>query len=436
MDKRVLIVGTVPYRNDGPSRAFESYFTSWDKQNLVQIFSNPLKPVKGHCNSFYQITDKMLLKRWLRKGEKVGVIYQYDELEEEVNQLNYRNTTAKSIANHFIHFGSTHSPLIHLLRGVLWKNNYWQTAELDEWIQNFNPECVFVSFSDDFFVLWIADYISKKFFVPIVPTISDDYYFNDTRNHSVFYKIYRTNYKKLVEKILYQCTNAIYISDKIRDKYNQYFNIRGETVYLCSRIERRSFKSITIDRPIISYFGNLLLDRYLSIVDIAVALKRINPSYEIHVYSGQINDDVLNTFNKHDNIIFEGSIPYSEVVKRTIKSDLLLLVEGFSDLNINATRYSLSTKAADALASGVNVFAYGSQECGLIDYLHKYDACKCCIEKESLQTMLEELIFNSEEQKFYYRKGEQISEEHHSISRSVDITKEQIRQAIESYNKA
>ena len=46
MMPRVLIVGTVPYRETATSRAFNSYFHGWDKACLAQIFSNPDTPKK------------------------------------------------------------------------------------------------------------------------------------------------------------------------------------------------------------------------------------------------------------------------------------------------------------------------------------------------------------------------------------------------------
>ena len=43
---RVLIVGTVPYNKKSTSRAFESYFSGWERENLAQIFSNTEKACK------------------------------------------------------------------------------------------------------------------------------------------------------------------------------------------------------------------------------------------------------------------------------------------------------------------------------------------------------------------------------------------------------
>lgn len=50
MHPKLLIVGTVPYNRQLSSRAFESYFKNWEKENLAQIFpilKNLLKVIAG-----------------------------------------------------------------------------------------------------------------------------------------------------------------------------------------------------------------------------------------------------------------------------------------------------------------------------------------------------------------------------------------------------
>ena len=84
MQPRLLIVGTVPYNTKSTSRAFDAYFHYWEKENIAQIFSNTKKPCKGHCETLYQITDHRILQRWMGKKIDTGVIYHYDDLENEL----------------------------------------------------------------------------------------------------------------------------------------------------------------------------------------------------------------------------------------------------------------------------------------------------------------------------------------------------------------
>ena len=54
-------------------------------------------------------------------------------------------------------------------------------------------------------------------------------------------------------------------------------------------------------------------------------------------------------------IKIHGSVPYVEIMKLTSECDISIIVEGFKKKDVDTTRYSLSTKAADAIASGSNI---------------------------------------------------------------------------------
>ena len=139
---RVIIVGTIPYNKNTSSRAFDAYFHNWEKKNMRQIFSNTKTPVKGHCGSLYQITDARLLKRWLHRIDEVGVIFEDKDLPDDWdnNDLEVGNGAVNALYK----FGSKDSPLKYMLRGILWKNKYWNTEKLNTWLDEFRPECVFL----------------------------------------------------------------------------------------------------------------------------------------------------------------------------------------------------------------------------------------------------------------------------------------------------
>ena len=236
MHPRVLIVGTVPYNTKSTSRAFDAYFHYWEKENLAQIFSNTKKPCKGHCETLFQVTDHRVLQRWMGKKVDTGVIYHYDELDTEWLDNDLELGDAKAEAAY--KFGGKHTPLTHLLRGILWRKRFWCTEKLNNWLDNFKPECVFLAFSDDYFIPQIAMYVAKRYNVPIVSCIGDDYYFNVEKTLNPIYHLYKSTYKKLIDKVLAWPGSAIYISDKIRDKYNSEFGLDGETVYLTSTVQR------------------------------------------------------------------------------------------------------------------------------------------------------------------------------------------------------
>ena len=222
------------------------------------MFSDPAEPIKGHCGRLYQITDRRMLGRWFDKKVETGQGFVYEELPEE-SPVNVKDTDGEvsGFVGYLKSFGQKHTPLSHLMRKVLWRKKYWNTPEFNKWLEEFNPECIFLSFSNDFFILEIALYIAWKFDIPICSSTGDDYYFDGKFSLNPLYYIYHEWYKSLNRKVFRHKGSAIYIGDKIRDKYNGAFGLNGETVYLVSDIERRPFKPIDPNNFTVRYFGNI-----------------------------------------------------------------------------------------------------------------------------------------------------------------------------------
>lgn len=418
---RVLIVGTVPYDINYSSRAFDAYFHNWEKEKLHQIFSNPNNPKKGHCGELFQITDHMLLNRWLHKKTDLGKIFYYDHLTDQ--ECSNTVQSGKFISKLY-KLGSKKNALNHLLRKVLWRKKYWNTAKLQNWLDEFKPECVFLAFSDDFFINEIALYVADRYNIPVMCCIGDDYFFNDMKSNSFFYKIYRTCYKNLIRRIFAHRCSAIYISDKIRDKYNSEFNIRGKTVYLTSDLQRREFRYVNTERPVISYCGNVRLGRNKSLADIGNALQAINSDYHIDVYTAEQNEEYLKPLKTNKGIHWMGGIPYSQVKKVFADSDIVIIVEGFDSQDINFTRYSLSTKAADSITSGCQILTYGSNECGIIEYMRSTGCSVVCSSKTELAEGLLRIINDKVMQKRLYKQSEIIMKENHCLENSNKISED------------
>ncbi len=417
MKPRILIVGTVPYNTKSTSRAFEAYFSGWNRECLAQIFSNTKKPCKGHCESLYQITDKQMLQCWMFRRKQTGTIYHYAELEEA--WLDNDLEVGAGAVSKLYRLGRKHTPLTHLLRGLLWRKCFWRSEKLDTWLEKFRPDCVFLSFSDDYFIPQIALYVANKFRIPIVSSIGDDYYFNTHFSWNPFYYLYKYTYRSLVRKVLAHPGSAIYISDKIRDKYNREFGLDGETVYLTSQVSRRPFALFPEKEPYITYFGNIRMGRNLSLDHIATALGKIDPNYRLHIYSNEQDEAYYSLFYRNPNAVFHGAVPYTQVQQEMARSHMTVVVEGFRPEDIRLSRYSLSTKAADALASGAGILAYGSADCGVIEYLQSTGAAAVCTRMEDLEATLRDFITDGQKQRQYYDRQIAVTHDHHNIQNST-----------------
>lgn len=411
MHPKILIVMTTPYSTSDSSRTLDAYFHFWEKDRVSQIFSRNWIPNKGHCGEMYQITDSSLLKKWLHKTVEVGKIYTYDEMRDgDGNEVIHDNSMEG-----FYKIGEKHLPVIELLRGILWKKKFWLTPKLIEWLDDYKPDCIVYNFSNHVFTQQIALWVSKKYQIPIVAVIGDDYYFNDHFSISPLYWIFRYKFKRLTEQILTGRASAVYCSNKIRDKYNDFFKISGETIYVTSSIKRREFREINKKEPRFVYFGSIRLGRNNALLDIATALGEINPSYMLEIYSNENDESINRNLKRHPNVFYGGSIPYSEVERKMLQSDVYIIAEGFRKADINFTRYSLSTKAADGLASGLSILTYGPEESGVVEYMKETEASMVCTVPENLKNDIIHLIADINLQKEYYINGLKVYEKNHTL---------------------
>ena len=425
---RVLIIATIPYTTNDVSRTLDSYFHFWRHEDVAQIFSRNETPCKGHCEQLYQITDADLLKCWLKKKNTTGRVYHYDELPEMGSKASDDNNSDFKGA---YKIGRMHTPSIELLRRILWRKKYWCTEKLNQWLDEFKPEVIVYNYSNHLFTQQIALYVAQKYSIPIITTIADDYYFNDEKSFSLSYKLYRRMFKRLSERIFSWKGSAVYCSDKIRDKYNARFDLKGETVYYSSQIQRRGFRIIDTARPRFVYCGSIRLGRNLALLEIAEALQRINTDYHIEVYSNEKDIEYYGMLENHPGIKYGGAIPYSEVQEISMSCDVLVVAEGFREEDLNFTRYSLSTKVADSLSSGPAIFVYGPSEAGAIEYLKQTRAAQICSDKDSLIDSLRELIFNADLQRLNYEQAVNAANMNHTVESCCEAFRKVLKRTLE-----
>ena len=425
---RVIIVMTTPFSTNNSSRSLDSYFHYWEKDRVRQIFSRNWKPQKGHCGELFQIKDSDLLKKWLHRPVDVGTIYHYDELDEQGSS---QVIDDGELTSHGYKIGRSHTPMIELLRGTLWKDKYWCTDKLIEWLDDYKPQLVFYNFTYNLFLQKIVLFIAERYSIPIVTAVGDDYYFNDRKSLSLAYHIFRSKYKKLTEKVFSHPGSAVYVCDAIRDKYNRRFGLDGETVYFNSTIERKPFSPINTKNPQIVYFGNIRLGRNNALKQIADILGRINLDYRIQIYSNEQDESFFKELKSHPNVMWAGAVPYKEVIEIMSTCDIFVAAEGFREEDIDFTRYSLSTKAADGLASGAVVLAYGPAESGLIDYLSKTNAAAVCTDESKLESIIRNLMTNVDKQRLLYERAKEVVQMNHTLEGSTSAFEEVVEKAID-----
>ena len=399
---RTLIVGTLPYNPNESSRALGTYFSNWPKNKLRMVYSNKAKPCKGQCESFYQIYDLELLKHRINSKHSFGKIYNDADLDEIPASCDYSNLE-KGVKKK--------TPTRYLLRKRIWNKQKWHSEELKQWIKEFEPELLYICFSDDYFILDIGYTIAKEYNIPIVCQISDDYYFLNKETKQTTLKNYFEEYFALFDKVMSTNGFSIYIFDKIANKYNETFKKQGFPVYLASDINVDQSRPIKFE---FNYLGKVNLGRDKSLMALGNALGNIDKNYKVNIYTSEVSDKLKELFNKNNCIVHE-PVSHDEVKRIMTSGAFNIIASGFDDENIKKSRFSLSTKIADALASKAPIIAIGGKGDGAIDYLSENE-CAFVIDELPIDIdALKNFICNTETIQKYIEKATFVYNKNHDF---------------------
>lgn len=132
-------------------------------------------------------------------------------------------------------------------------------------------------------------------------------------------------------------------------------------------------------RPVrLSYVGGLHLDRWKSLVDIGLALGRLEAkgmTAELTVYSTErFAAEAAMMAAACPTILLGGPLRPDEVPSVLRRSDILVHAESFGELTETFARWSISTKLPEYLGAGRPILAYGPRQLASVSYVHHLGA--------------------------------------------------------------
>ena len=368
---KTLIISHMPFLSyDAMGKTFCSLFSCFEKQELCQLYIYPSIPNVDKCESLYRITDKDVLKGLFKR--KLGRVIENSEIDNAGSNL-YENANDEKIYR----TPKNKKPLRMLMRDAMWKISHWYSKNLVEWIKNEKPTVIFIAPGTAKFIYDIALKISKKFKLPIVGYICDDYYFIKDGGSFLKKRQIRLLQKK-TEKLMARTSKIISISDQISRNYEGTFKVPCLTLMTGSSFSvdeaYKYYREEKRDDSALVYLGNVRCDRYKSLVDIGKALDRINKkhntNYKLKIYTSEKNEEILNCLKSVKSITLSGYVSGEEFLQTLCSAEVLVHTESFGEEMIDLVKNSISTKIADSLASGRKFLAYGPKGIASIDYLN------------------------------------------------------------------
>lgn len=378
---KVLVISHTPISTqNNMGKTFRTMFSSFKKEELCQLYIYPSYPDEPFCSSFYRVTDKDVL-RSLKPGGEV------DSKNIHIGQTLYENRDDES----FYRNVKNKSAFRRMARDGIWAVSNWYNKKLKDWLDKEKPTCIFLAPGPAQFIYKIALKISKKRSIPIFTYICDEYYFVKPEK-SLISKFRLRLFKKTMDKTMKSSKHLITISDEMKEQYyNKYF-VPTTLLMTGSRYIPANNSKIEKNPTAISYFGNIRLNRNLSLAEIGRALDHINAlrgtKYKLNIYTAEKDNLFLSTFDGINSIELSGFLSGEEFDKAFNSSEILLHTEAFDEESVDRVKHSVSTKIADSLASGIPMFAYGPESVSSMQHLIRHKCAVVCTCESDLEQAL------------------------------------------------
>lgn len=388
---KVLIISHNPIMTcDCMGKTMQTLFSAFCPEELCQFYIYPSLPDVRACGSFYRMTDKEILKSYLfrRAGRELSdsEVGQASNclFESEKDEAIYRNRKNKT-------------PLRMLLRDLMWKCARWYNRGLRAWVEREKPTCMFLAPGSAKFIYDIALKLSRKYDLPIVTYICDDFYFV-RRGKSATERLQLRLLHRKMEQTLRRSSHLIVICRELEQAYSARFGVPATVVMTGSNYPVSETVRNTETVECLTYMGAVRCGRYRSLSEIGAALDTINAEkgthYTLDVYTGEKDGEILAELEKHASVRLRGFVSGAEFDRVFHAAQLLVHTESFDEGDMDEVKYSVSTKIANSLASGICLFAYGPDRVASMRHLTENACAICATSKDGLRARLEEALEN------------------------------------------
>jgi glycosyltransferase involved in cell wall biosynthesis len=307
--------------------------------------------------------------------------------------LDYKGLSDKSIIS-----STVKSNFFRILREMMWKSKKWKSEELSNWITDFSPDIVFFCSGDTAFAYDIVSFVLDKTDAKLVTYITDDYVL-PRRTISLLWWIRRNYIFKKMNRAILSSDLFMTISEQMQIAYKELFNKDSTiTLNMTESMKIEGFNSNNYENNNINfiYAGGLHFKRYETLSLLAEAINKYNNQSTdtkafLSIYSTiRPIPKVLRKLNIKGASKFLGGLNVKELKDKLNEADILVHVESFDIISIEATRLSISTKIPEYLSLGKPILAIGPKEVASMIYLKDVAYCITC--KNGMSEKLSKLV--------------------------------------------
>ena len=408
---RVLVVGTNPWREDGTAHTLKSIFSCWESSKLALVYTKSGLPYTKVASRFFQISENLILKNLSKPWKNIG---QEVVSTEIVDDSLTREEDARYAKAH-----KNPSMLLTICREFVWLFGHWRSRALNQFVEDFNPDLLFIPIYPTVYMGWIQRYVIRKTKKPFVCYLADDNYSYDSCKGVLSY-LHRFWLRKNVRWLSTHCNQMYVIVEKEKEDTDNLFGTDSLILTKSIDFSNRPYSPHPLNKPIkFVYTGKLIIGRDKTLAMIADAINEVNKDgikAELNIYSG--DEPVAEVMAKLNNgaSYHRGFIQRDQVDRVQQEADVVVFAEALEGKEANIARLSFSTKITDYLANGKCILAIGKEYIAPIDYFARNDSAIIANKKEEILERIRDIVNNPEIIEEYSKKAYDCAVKNHEKS--------------------
>ena len=302
------------------------------------------------------------------------------------------------------------------MRELVWGIKLGSTDFLQRAL-DFNPDVILFQIGHSGFLADLAVKLAQGCKAKLVAFTTEDYYlkkwnFLQPNKRSLTFNLYIAKYRKAIRSAMSMTELCIANTPALAVCYARDFGVK--TAVIMAAASDSVAACYEKQENTVVYAGNLTLNRYRSIIEIAKLVAKADPAAEVAVY-GKTTPEIETEFKKCGNISVKGFVSYDVLMPRIANARLLLHCESFDEFYRKDLNAAFSTKIADCLASGVPLLLYAPEEFAETRYLEQEACAIVCTDEAQLQSGVAKALTDDPLRFSVAKKAKQIAKQNHSL---------------------
>ena len=278
---KILVVTNVLWRNDnGVGNSYSNIFAGMDNVEVANVCCQEGLSQNAVSKKCFQISESSLIANLKNKSIPSGHV--------EVQSDSDKSVPVQS-GGLFTIIKRSRLQIFFWLRNLIWKVGKWKSAELNQFIDEFEPDVIFAQVQDCMYLNDLIVYIQEYTKKPLILYAWDDVYSMKQFSLSPLFWIDRLMQRKSLRKLVRHSNFLYTISKEQKEEYAKL--LKKETDILYKGYDFGEMPEMAeLNSPIrMLYTGNLYSGRCKTLEKLCCELFEINKNgakIQLDIYSG------------------------------------------------------------------------------------------------------------------------------------------------------